>query len=485
MNMTVPTRAFFVAIVLFGGVPFAAAQVESQLRAELFGDADASMAAANAAEASVLAPASYEDAAERYQRAADNLSRGRSLENIRSDLAEAIRLFEQAAERAEVARVSLSDSFQARLDALEAEAPAYVPELWQDAERTFATAVRRLEGSNMNRARSAAADAEEEYREAELVAIENNYFSEARSLIAEAEDDRVSRHAPKTLTRAKELLAEAESRLRSDRYDTDYPRSLAREARYEASHAMYLARQIRAVDDRELSHEDLLLSAEVPVTRIAGELEIVAEFDSGFDAPTEAILASVDQLRADSEMLQQRDERLAYLEGEVSMLEAQLGDVSEQRQIQEQIQRRFEQLAAVFTRQEAQVFRSGDDIIVRMGLNFDSGSSVIKPEYFALLRKIQAAIDLFPDSQVEVQGHTDSFGADDTNRALSENRADAVQQYLLANIDSLGSTVITALGYGETVPLANNETPEGRLRNRRIDLQIQPNLETLAASLAQ
>lgn len=79
MNMTVPTRAFFVAIVLFGGVPFAAAQVESQLRAELFGDADASMAAANAAEASVLAPASYEDAAERYQRAADNLSRGRSL----------------------------------------------------------------------------------------------------------------------------------------------------------------------------------------------------------------------------------------------------------------------------------------------------------------------------------------------------------------------------------------------------------------------
>ena len=218
--------------------------------------------------------------------------------------------------------------------------------------------------------------------------------------------------------------------------------------------------------DSRRTHVGQLLGAEVPVTRIAGELEIVAEFDSGFDSPTEAILASVDQLRAASEMLQQRDERLAYLEGEVSMLEAQLGDVSEQRQIQEQIQRRFEQLAAVFTRQEAQVFRSGDDIIVRMGLNFDSGSSVIKPEYFALLRKIQAAIDLFPDSQVEVQGHTDSFGADETNRTLSENRADAVQQYLLANIDSLGSTVITALGYGETVPLANNETPEGRLRKR-------------------
>jgi len=119
-----------------------------------------------------------------------------------------------------------------------------------------------------------------------------------------------------------------------------------------------------------------------------------------------------------------------------------------------------------------------------MGLNFDVGSSVIKPEYFQLLRKIQTAIDLFPDSQVEVQGHTDSFGADETNMQLSEQRASAVQQYLLANMDDLGATQITAVGYGETVPLASNETAEGRTKNRRIDLLITPNLNVLANELA-
>jgi chemotaxis protein MotB len=51
-------------------------------------------------------------------------------------------------------------------------------------------------------------------------------------------------------------------------------------------------------------------------------------------------------------------------------------------------------------------------------------------------------------------------------------------------MDSLGATAITAAGYGETVPLANNETPEGRTRNRRIDLLITPNLAVLTAALS-
>ena len=168
----------------------------------------------------------------------------------------------------------------------------------------------------------------------------------------------------------------------------------------------------------------------------------------------------------------------------MSRMEARLGEESEQRKLQAQIQQRFEQLASVFTRDEAVVLRRGDDIILRMGLNFDSGSDVIRPDYFALLRKIQTAIDVFPDSQVEIQGHTDSFGADDFNLALSERRANAVHRYLLANMDSLGATAISATGYGETVPLANNETPEGRTRNRRIDLMIRPNIDVLTQTLA-
>lgn len=480
MRRSIRCSCLVLTFVVFS---FDATAQQAEVRDQLFAEVDAAMIAANEAQANVLAPASYEQAAELYSRAEQNLARGRSLTDIRADLREAVGYFNQATERTAIARVGLSDSYQARQDALAADAPTYAEPQWRAAEITFAEAVRRLEAGNMNRARSSADDAEEEYREAELAAIENNYLSGARRLIEQAHDQRVDRYAPKTLARAESLLTEAETRLRTDRYDTDLPRSLAREANYEARHSMYLATRIGAVDDRDITNEDLLLEAEAAFVQIAGNLDIVAALDNGFDEPTAAVIEHIQALQSDRETMQQHAERIAFLEDEVTRMEISLGEESERRQVQERIQQSFEQLAVVFTRQEAQVLRRGDEVIVRMGLNFDVGSSVIKPEYFALLRKIQTAIDVFPDSEVEVQGHTDSFGADETNMRLSEQRANAVQQYLLANMDDLGATTITAAGYGETVPLANNETPEGRTRNRRIDLLIRPNLDRLAASL--
>jgi outer membrane protein OmpA-like peptidoglycan-associated protein len=391
-----------------------------------------------------------------------------------------VRSFEASVTASELARVTFRDAIAARDDAAEAESVTYADRHWREAEQTFVVAARRLEAGNLNRARRDADEAAQQYRAAELVAIENNYLSGARTRIAEAKQQQVERYAPKTLARAEQLLADAG--LRRDRYDTDYPRTLAREANYEARHAMYLAGRIRAMNDRDISAEDLLLEAEAPVAQIAGELDLVAEFDTGFETSGANMLSAIESLRESRETLVQREERIVFLENEMASLETRLGDESERRQLQAQIEQRFQQVAKVFTRDEAQVLRRGDDVIVRMSLNFDSGSALIKPEYFVLLRKIQSAIDVFPGSQVEVQGHTDAFGADEFNRQLSEQRAQAVQQYLMANME-LRSVTVNAVGYGEAVPLANNETPEGRLRNRRIDLMITPNLDALVAAI--
>ena len=468
MIRRITSHLIFGVLLILPGVTFGQDQA---LREQLFADADAAMAAANEAEANILAPISYESAAKHYRDADEDLKRGRSLEGIREDLADAVKYFNQATESTKLTRVTLRDAIAARNDAGEAEAAEFASDLWRDAEQQFAEAARRLEDGNLNRARRAAESAEEDYRQAELKAIENNYLSGARARIAEAQKQRVKRYAPKTLAKAERLLEEAEASLQRDRYDTDYPRSLAREANYEAQHSMYLASRIKALGDGDNTEEDLLLEAESPLVRVAGELDLVAQFDEGFEAPTSGILQAIEALQADRETLRQRNEQIVFLEGE-------LGEESQQRKLQDEIEQRFQRIASVFTRDEAQVLRRGNDVIVRMGLNFDSGSSEIKPEYFQLLRKIQTAIDVFPGSQVEVQGHTDSFGADDFNLSLSEQRARSVQQYLLANMD-LGSSTIEAVGYGESVPLANNETLEGRARNRRIDLLIQPNLDAL------
>ncbi|HEX7037402.1 MAG TPA: OmpA family protein, partial [Pseudomonadales bacterium] len=86
---------------------------------------------------------------------------------------------------------------------------------------------------------------------------------------------------------------------------------------------------------------------------------------------------------------------------------------------------------------------------------------------------VQRALAEFPRANLIIEGHTDSFGSDASNQALSQARADAVLEYLVAN-GSISRSDVQALGYGEAQPVANNETPEGRRRNRRIDIVIYP-----------
>lgn len=112
-----------------------------------------------------------------------------------------------------------------------------------------------------------------------------------------------------------------------------------------------------------------------------------------------------------------------------------------------EFRQQFAALNDLFTNQEARIIRDKNDAILRLtGLSFDVGSSVIKPEDFALLTKVQRAINTFQHSKVIIEGHTDSHGGDELNMKLSQKRADAVKRYLLANMD-IGSHQMEAIGY--------------------------------------
>jgi len=96
------------------------------------------------------------------------------------------------------------------------------------------------------------------------------------------------------------------------------------------------------------------------------------------------------------------------------------------------------------------------------------------PEYFSLLRKVKDSIKEFPESHILLEGHTDSIGNPSTNKRLSEERAKAVREYIIANME-ISREQITAIGYGDTKPVASNKTSEGRELNRRIDIVISLN----------
>ena len=156
--------------------------------------------------------------------------------------------------------------------------------------------------------------------------------------------------------------------------------------------------------------------------------------------------------------------KMQEIENEKSLLAKQVD-------YQAEINKKYKQVNQLFESKEASVFRSGNDVIIRMqGFGFDVGKSNIKPEYFNLLTKVQKAIGIFPNSKVIVEGYTDSFGGDASNLKLSQERSDAMTTYLKANMPTLNSGNISSIGYGENNPLANNETMDGHSKNRRIDI---------------
>jgi hypothetical protein len=256
----------FLIVALLLGVGTAAAQDE--LRNTFFKEADAAKAAADVADAQLLAPRNYERGMSEYTDAEVALERGRNIETVRSNAADATRYFRAASSAAELASTALAQVMKSRQDAANARAPELSPEIWQTAQRKFGDAIRMLERGDLKNAKRREVEATSLYRDAELVAIKAQYLSETRRLLADADRARVGRYAPITLGKAKQLLANAERELNENRYDTDLPRNLARQANYEAKHAIYLSEVGRKVRDRDLTAEQLscLIWSRVPST---------------------------------------------------------------------------------------------------------------------------------------------------------------------------------------------------------------------------
>ena len=117
---------------------------------------------------------------------------------------------------------------------------------------------------------------------------------------------------------------------------------------------------------------------------------------------------------------------------------------------------------------------NGQAILVNLpdGVTFDVGSSSLKPEFRDTLDKIAASMVQYPDSLIDVYGHTDSTGSDAFNQTLSESRARTVAGYLSSR--GVSAARIRSQGFGETMPIASNDTVEGRSKNRRVEIKIVP-----------
>ena len=133
---------------------------------------------------------------------------------------------------------------------------------------------------------------------------------------------------------------------------------------------------------------------------------------------------------------------------------------------------KFETVQAMFSPQEAHVYRQRQNVLISaQGFQFTSGQSEIQTANFLLMNKIIHAIKTFLNARVEVNGHTDSMGADLTNKKLSEDRAEKLAKFL-SEMGEIDRKKVTFTGFGESRSVATNETPAGRAENRRVEIKI-------------
>jgi outer membrane protein OmpA-like peptidoglycan-associated protein len=121
-----------------------------------------------------------------------------------------------------------------------------------------------------------------------------------------------------------------------------------------------------------------------------------------------------------------------------------------------------------------EVERQGDNIELHMpsSITFDTNQANIKPQFYPILDDIGNTLVNYESTIVHIAGHTDSTGSAEFNQQLSVNRANSVRDYLIRK-GVIHERILTT-GYGESVPIADNSTEEGRSQNRRVEITLQP-----------
>ncbi len=137
-----------------------------------------------------------------------------------------------------------------------------------------------------------------------------------------------------------------------------------------------------------------------------------------------------------------------------------------------------EQLGAI---PGAEIGRRDDSVLVSLqsSLLFESGEPTLLAEAYDRIRSLGRTLNNYPKSRVIIRAHTDSTGDDRFNQTLSSERADTVRKFLVT--EGVAQDRITAIGFGEQMPMATNNTAEGRQQNRRVEIEIRPDEEIMSA----
>lgn len=436
-------------------------------------------------EVPLFAPTWFERADNSVSEASKMRSTGGQIESILQAVARGKAELEQAQRFAGIARKELTGPYQARQDAIASGAPELYGEDFAAAERGFRGLAQDIENENLSSARRDAKDVIERYRALELRAIKQHTLGEARRLIESASREGAKRYAPRTLKEAEQSLAATDQYITANPKATREIQAKAADTLRHAQHLQVVLKQVKdweraSVEDRVLFVDSHLAKIDTVVSKgeEARPVQSIADRFNDLEKRARVLVDNQEFLNAELNRVQmeRRQEvaealqRESEFQSKLAKTSAEEQRVAAQLKAEKEFQARFDRIRQLFTKDEAEVYRQGDDVLIRLkGLNFEIGKAYISPDHYPLLTKVLQASRIIDTNKIVVEGHTDTTGTPAVNQVLSKERAEAVKAYVVNN-GGLSTELITAIGFGPDKPIAANTTADGRRLNRRTDV---------------
>lgn len=295
----------------------------------------------------------------------------------------------------------------------------------------------------------------------------NKHLSVAKRQVEVSINNKARRYAPRTLNKAELDIKNAENMIGVNLNNPEEYYSFVSKANLSAS---VLAAVIE--EQRKVNYN----LDEIAAQKIVQQSKMVKQLNTDLRKKDEELYytnaelqAYQNELGSTRDEISKKDQELSMSEQELQKREAELAKAEKERQFQLALASAQEK----FSKNEADVYRQGDKILIRLKkMEFPVGAATVPEKSKQLLDKVATvAKDLSPQ-QVIVEGHTDSIGPAELNDRISIERADSVRDYLAD--EGLPLSILQSEGFGFDKPLSTNKTKAGRAQNRRVDIWITP-----------
>lgn len=416
-----------------------------------------------------LSPSQFEKAIDDKNAALDAAQDGATMDQFSDYISKSRAHLANMEENVKLARVHMDDVLDAREQALKAGAAG--SELFKDADSELTELAEEIEERDINEVLEEKDEVKKMFVKAEINAIQDTQLSVAKSNLKKAWDMEGADSFEKELEQVEKNIESAERLIASNRSHSSRFEPAVTKATEMSKQSLALVKTASWLE--KSSTRNVTQQLHKDLNSIARPLGTESPQYMSYDQKVSSIEKQASYFPMLKDELTETQLANFSRAGKIDSLQSENQKLSSKVSQNEKFSQKLLEIRKMFPENEAEVLQKGDRLIIRLvGLGFAVGKADIPEDAKPLLSKVGEAIQQINSKDIEIQGHTDSTGGAAINQRLSQKRAMAVNEYLMKNTKVSNKIDPEVRGYGESNPVAVNNSWYGRTQNRRVDIVI-------------